>query len=105
MKMTRAKSAGTRIVEILNARPRICSRYSRLATSNRLRIGLASHGLNEYLFERRFNEFESVDVAHRGGFMEQLLRIAVGMKANLRVRREALCFGNLRAVESTVVAV
>src|SRR6266567_5494249 len=105
MKIMTAKSKGTRMVDTLNARPRICSRYSRLATSSRLRIGLASHGLNEDLFERGLDQFETVDGGDGGRFVQQLLRVAVRMKANLGVAGEVLGLGNLSAVEEAGVAI
>src|ERR1700738_5556339 len=104
MAMMMAKSNGTRMVDTRNARPRICSRYSRLATSSRLRIGLASHGLNEDLFERRLDQFETVDGGDCRCFMKQLLRVAVGMKANLGVTGEVLGFGDLGAIQEAGVA-
>ena len=74
-------SSGTRMVESRKARPRTCSRYSRLAMRRILRIGLASHGLDEDLFERGLDQFETVDGRHGGGFVQQLLRVAVGVAA------------------------
>ena len=55
------------MVESRKARPRICSRYSRLAIRRMLRIGLASHGLDKDLFERRLDQFKAVDGRHGGG--------------------------------------
>ena len=43
--------AGTRTVEMRNARPRICSRYSRLATSSILRGELRFIGISLPRFE------------------------------------------------------
>src|ERR1700692_2678596 len=100
-----AKSNGTRTVDTRNARPRICSRYSRLATSNRLRIGFASHGLNENLFERRLDQFEAVDGGYRRSLVEQLLCVAMRLKANFSVAGEVLGFSNLRTLQETRVAV
>src|ERR1035437_10609796 len=85
MPMMTANNAGTRMVVNRKARPRICSRYSRLAIRVMLRIGLASHGLNEDLFERRLDQFEAVDGGHGSGLVQQPLRIAVGMKSYLGV--------------------
>jgi hypothetical protein len=42
-----------------------------------LRIGLASHGLNEDLFERRLDQFEAIDGRCGRGLVQQLLRVAV----------------------------
>ena len=61
-------------VVMRKARPRICSRYSRLAIRSMLRIGLASDGLNEDLFERRLDQFESIDRGGGRSFVQQLLR-------------------------------
>ena len=83
------------MVENLKARPRICSRYSRLAISRMLRIGLASHGLDEDLFERRLNQLEAVDGGHGRGFVQQLLRVAVRLELDLGVAGEVLGLGDL----------
>src|SRR5215469_1997670 len=85
MPMTTAKSSGTRMVETRKARPRICSRYSRRATRTMLRICLTSHRLDEDFFKRWFNQLKTINRGHGGGFMQKLLRIAVGMHANLRM--------------------
>src|SRR5277367_6183891 len=69
------KMAGIRIVVILNALPRTCSRYSRFAISQILCIGLASHGLNEYLFQRRLDQLELIDARLADGLAQQRLRI------------------------------
>ncbi len=51
MPMTTAKITGMRMVVILKALPRTCSRYSRLAMSRISRIDFFSHGLDEDFFE------------------------------------------------------
>ena len=84
-------------MEILKARPRICSRYSRLATRRILRIGLASHGLDEDLFERRLDQLEAVDCRRGGGLMQQLLRVAVRLELDLGVAGEVSGLRNLVA--------
>src|ERR1700736_748144 len=104
MKMISANSPGTRIVETRKARPRTCSRYSRLANNKRLRIGLPSHCLDEDLFERRFHQFKSVDGGNRGSLVQQLLRVAMRLHANLGVARKVLGLGNLRALQEARIA-
>src|SRR5664279_3147717 len=98
------KMAGTPNVVILNARPRTCSRYSRLAISNMLRIGSAPHGLDEDLFERRLHHFKAINHRPRGSLAQQLLRVAVFLESNLSVAGEIFRFGNLRAVQKIGVA-
>src|ERR1700756_5875851 len=83
--MTTAKSSGTRMVETRKARPRICSRYSRLATRKMLRIGLVSYGLNEDFFKRGLNQFKAINGGDGGGLVEQFLRVSMGMEANFGV--------------------
>src|SRR5215472_13348905 len=104
MPMTTANRSGTRIVETRKARPRICSRYSRWATRTMLRIGLASYGLNEDLFQRRLDQFKAVNGGHRYRRVQQLLGIAVRVKANLGVA--GVIFGrlDLGAVEKGGIA-
>lgn len=84
-KIKTANNAGTRMVVMRKARPRICSRYSRFATSRRLRIGFASHGLDEDFFERRFNKLEAIDCGHGCFLMQELLGIAVRVETNFGV--------------------
>src|SRR5258708_40002122 len=104
MPMTTANRSGTSIVETRKARPRICSRYSRRATSRMLRIGLASHGLNEDFFERRFDEFEAVDGGDGCGLVEELLRVAVGVKTDLGVATVVVGLGDFRALQERGVS-
>src|SRR5580658_2726426 len=78
-------TSGTSMVDILKARPRICSKYSRFAISSILRIGFASHGLDKNLFKRWFNQFEPVNGCHRRRLVQQFLRVAVRFQLNLRV--------------------
>ena len=92
-------TAGTRMVDTLNARPRICSRYSRFAIRSMLRIGLASHGLDEYLFKRRLDQLEPVDGRHCRGLVQQLLRIAVRLQLDFRVAGVILRLRNLIALQ------
>ena len=96
--MTR-ETAGRPMVDIRKARPRICSRYSRLAIRSMLRIGLASHGLDKDLFKRRLDQLEAVDGGHGGGLMQQLLRVAVWLEPDLGVAGEVLRLGDFFAVQ------
>src|SRR5271165_376779 len=104
--MPRAKraSAGTIMVDRRKARPRIFSRYSRRAMSsmlrdNRLGIGLASHGLNENLFERGLDQFKAIDSGGRRGLMQQLLRVAVRFELDFSVAGVVVGLGNLVATQ------
>src|SRR5580698_8193167 len=97
-------SSGTSTVENRKARPRICSRYSRFATSSILRIGLASHGLDEDLFKRGLNQLKAIDGSHARGLVEQLLRIAVRLERDLGVAGVVVGFSNLVALEEVRVA-
>src|ERR1700733_3979015 len=94
-----AKAAGTSTVVRGRSRPRICSRSSRLATSRTLRIGFASHGLDKNLFERGLDQLVTKDGGYGGGFMQQLLRVAMLFEANFDVAGEAVGLGNLFARE------
>src|ERR1039458_5386662 len=104
MPIITANKAGTAMVDMRKARPRICSRYSRLAINKILRIGLASHGLDEDLFERGLDQLKSIDGRHRRGFMQQLLRIAVRMKLDFGMAGGIFELLNLRAFEECGVA-
>src|SRR5215472_11468889 len=97
--MMMANRRGTRMVETRKARPRICSRYSRRATRIRLCIGFASHRLDEDLFERRLDQFETIDCGDSGRFVKQLLGVALRLQADLGVAGEVFCFGVFRALE------
>src|ERR1035441_3431570 len=90
---------GKSTVENLKARPRICSRYSRLAIRRTLRIGLASHGLDEDFLERGLDQLETINCGYRGSFVQQLLRIAVFLELDLSMAGVVPGFGNLIAVE------
>src|SRR5579863_6589807 len=94
-----ASRAGRPIVVILKARPRTCSRYSRFAIKSMLRIGLAPHGLDEYLLERRLDQFESIDGGHGCRLAQQLLRVAVFLELDLGMAAEVLRLGNFAAVQ------
>src|ERR1017187_1665660 len=94
MAMMTPNSSGTAIVERRNARPRICSRYSRRAMRAMLCIGFASHGLDEDLFKRGLDQLVAVDGGHGGGLVQQLLRIAVGLELDFRVAGEVLGFSD-----------
>src|ERR1035441_121996 len=90
---------GSSTVENLNARPRICSRYSRLAIRRTLCIGLASNGLDEDLLERGLDQFESINLGCGSCLMQQLLRVALRLELDLGVGRKNLRFRNLIAVQ------
>ena len=47
----------------------------------RLRMGLASHGVNKDFFKRWFNKLEAINRGHRRGFVQQFLGVPVRMKA------------------------
>jgi hypothetical protein len=64
-----------------------------------LRIGFASHGLNEDLFERGFDKLKAVDRGHGGGLVQELLRIAVRLKTNLGVAGVIVSLGDLSALK------
>src|SRR5271157_2256949 len=91
--------SGNSTVENLKARPRICCRYSRLAMRRTLRIGLASHGLDEYLFKRGLDQLETINRRHGRGLVEQLLRVAVRFELDLRVAGEVFGLGDLVAIQ------
>src|SRR5215831_12474730 len=99
MPMIAAKITGTPKVVILNARPRTCSRYSRRATSQILRIDLASNCLNKDFFQRRLDHLETVDGCHGRRFAQQLLCVAVRLQLDLRMTRKVRCFRYLQALE------
>src|SRR5271156_3623068 len=88
------KIAGMRTVVILKALPRTCSRYSRFAISQMLCIGVASNRLNEYLFERRLNQFEFVDTRLADRLAQQRLGIGAVLELYLCVAGVVLEFGN-----------
>src|ERR1700728_4485499 len=94
-----AKAPGTSTVVRRKARPRICSRYSRLATRRILRIGFASHGLDENLFERGLDQFKAINRRGGGGLMQQLLCVCAFLEANLCVAGIIVGFGDFRAVQ------
>src|ERR1700721_2766354 len=98
MPKTIASAAGNPIVDNRKALLLICSRYSRFAINSVLRIGLASHGLDEDLLERRLNQFKSINGRHRGCLMQQLLRVPVVLEPNLGMAGEIVRLGNLGAV-------
>src|SRR5215475_5170843 len=60
MAITTAKITGMRMVVILKALPRTCSRYSRLAMRRMSRIDCFSYSLDEDFFEGRLDEFEFI---------------------------------------------
>src|SRR5271170_7264480 len=88
------KIAGMSTVVILKALPRTCSRYSRFAISQMLCISAASHGLNEYLFERRLDQFELVNARHADRLAQQSLGIGAVPEFYFRVAGVVLEFGN-----------
>src|SRR6185437_6215811 len=106
--INRTISTGTSTVDKRKARPRIFSRYSRLAINRTLRgslsIGFASHGADEYLFERGLNQFEPVDGGAGRGFAQQLLRVSVRLEEDLRVAGEVFCLRHFVARQKTGVA-
>src|SRR5580692_12135174 len=69
-----------------------------------LRIGLASHGQDEYLFERRLDQLKSIDSRHGGSLMQQLLRVAALLELDLGMATEVLRFGNFTAVQKSWAA-
>ncbi len=87
------------MVDILKARPRICSRYSRLAIRKTLRIGFSSHGLDEDLFKRGLDQFEAIYGGCRGGLVQQLLGVSVLLEPYLGVTGEIFRLGNFIAVQ------
>src|ERR1700733_4060296 len=97
--MTAAKITGTPKVVILKARPRTCSRYSRLATSQILRIDFASDRLDKDLFERRLDHFKTKDGSRGRRFTKKLLGVAVILQADLCVTGEVLGFSDLRTFQ------
>src|ERR1700722_20808734 len=102
--MTAAKITGTPKVVILKARPRTCSRYSRFATSQILRIDFASDRLDKDFLERRLDHFEAIDPRAGGSFVQQFLSVAVLLEADLGVAGEILRLGDLGALQEVGVA-
>src|SRR6185437_995512 len=78
-------TAGSRIVVILKVLPRICSIYSRCATSHTLRIDLFSYRADKNLFQRRLLQLEPIDHGLLHCRPQQVLLIGVLMKLNLRL--------------------
>src|SRR5271154_6768180 len=77
---------GMRIVMIRKLLAWMRSRYSRFAMSHTLRIGFASYGFDEDLFEGGFHHLKVVDVGavfDRG--CEKMLRGGIVVKLDLRV--------------------
>src|SRR5208337_2337991 len=101
--MTRNK-AGTAMVDMRKARPRICSRNSRRAIRKILRIGFASHGQDEDLFERRLDQFKAINRSDDGGFVEQFLRVAVGLELDFGVAGKVFGLGDLVTIQERGVA-
>src|ERR1700739_2956527 len=104
MPKTAAKIAGTPKVVILKARLRTCSRYSRLATSQILRIDFASDRLDKDFFKRRLDHLEAINSCDGGSLVQQFLRIAVFLEPDLGVPGEVFGFGDFGAVQESGAA-
>src|SRR6185437_12506271 len=78
-------TAGSRIVVILKVLPRICSIYSRWATSHTLRIDLFSYRADKNLFQRRLHQLEPIDHGFLHRRPQQILRVGVLMQLNGRL--------------------
>jgi hypothetical protein len=65
---------------------------------SRLGIGLASHGLNEDLFERRLDQLKAIDGCRRRGLMQQLLRVAARFEFDFGVAGVVVGLGDLVAL-------
>src|SRR6185437_7919275 len=105
MKTITAKRTGKPKVVILNAFPRICSRNSRFATRSMLRMAvIASHGADKNLFERRLDQFKTIDRSHGCRLAQQLLRIAGRLQPDFRMAGKILRLGNLRALKKVLAA-
>src|ERR1700691_4114145 len=96
-----ANTAGSPTVVARKARPRICSKYSRLAIRRILRIGLASHGLDKYLFERGLDQLKAVNGGYGSGLLQQLLGVSVLFEPNLGVAGVVLRFRNFFRIQES----
>ena len=95
-------STGTRIVDHRERRARESAPGIRaLATSSKLRIGLASHGLDENLFERRLHQFEPVNLRHCRSLVQQLLRVSMRVQPDLGVPAKFFASAISRALQET----